>query len=75
MLTYYLGEFSKSLINYAYTWYVNPKSRMTGSNLVPLSTLNFFYAKENFSIAELGETRQYPGEDLDLMWEDFMKHP
>lgn len=54
----YMREFSKSLTDRAYTWYVNLK------HLVSFFNTKFFCADGRFTLPRLGPTRQYLGEDL-----------
>lgn len=60
-------EFSMSLIDRAYTWYVNfkPRSMRDFKQLVPFFNAKFFCAEVKFSSTELGHRCQLSGEDLD----------
>lgn len=61
-------EFSKSLIDRAYVWYLNIKPGLIHDwdHLVTLFNVKFFCGEAKFTLAELGRTRQYTGEDLDV---------
>lgn len=63
-----LREFSKSLTNRAYVWFLNlkPGSNHDWDYLVTLFNAKFFCGEAKFTLAELGQTRQYQGEDLDI---------
>lgn len=63
-----LREFSKSLIDRAYIWYLNLKlgSIQDWDHLVNMFNSKFFCGEAKFTLAELGRTRQYSGEDLDV---------
>lgn len=63
-----LREFSKSLTDQAYTWYLNLKPRLIQDwdHLVTLFNAKFFCGDAKFTLVELSRTRQYSGEDLDV---------
>lgn len=63
-----LKEFSKSLTDRAYTWYLNlkPGTIQDWDHMVATFNTKFFFAEAKYTLAELGRTRQYAGEDLDL---------
>lgn len=63
-----LWEFLKSLRDHVHTWYLNLKPGYIHDWVHIVSTFNtkFFIAEVNHTLAELGHTRQYPSEDLDL---------
>lgn len=62
-----LREFSKSLTDRAYVWYLylRPGSIQDWDHLVTLLNAKFLCGEAKFTLAELGRTRQYSGEDLD----------
>lgn len=64
----YLREFSKSLTDRAYTWYLNLKlgTIQDWDHMVATFNTKFFFAEAKYTLAEWGRTRQYAGEDLDL---------
>lgn len=64
----YLKEFSKSLTDRTYTWYVNlkPGTVHDGEHLISLFNTNFFFAEAKFTLAELGSTPQHSDEDHDI---------
>lgn len=63
-----LREFSKSLIDRAYTWYLNlkPGTIQDWDHMVAAFNTKFFFAEAKYTLAELGRTTQYASEDLDL---------
>lgn len=63
-----LREFSKSLTNRAYVWNLNLKhgSIQDWDHLVTLFHAKLFCDEAKFTHAELGRTRQYPSEDMDV---------
>lgn len=65
---FYLRDFSKSLRNRAYTWYLSlePGMIQDWEHMVATFKTKFFFAEAKYTLAELGRTRQYVGEDLDL---------
>lgn len=70
-----LREFSKSLTDSAYNWYLNlkPGSIQDWDHIVMLFNAKFFCAEARFTLAELGRTRQHLGEDLDVYVKRFRK--
>lgn len=57
-----LREFSKSLTDRAYAWYLNlkPRSNQDWNHLVTLFNVKFFCGEAKFILAELSRTRQHP---------------
>lgn len=64
----YLREFSKSLTDRAYTWYLSLKlgTIQDWEHMVSAFNTKFFFPEAKYTLAELGHTRQYAGEDFDL---------
>ena len=62
----YLREFSKSLCNWAYTWYTGLKSRSipTWDDMVDIFYIKYFHEEEIVTLATLQGTKQKNGEDL-----------
>ena len=62
----FLREFSKSLCNWAYTWYISLKSRSipTWDDMVDVFCTKYFYGEETVMLATLQATKQRNGEDL-----------
>lgn len=66
-----LLEFSKSLVDRAYTWYLNLKP-VSIQNWEHLDfNARFICAEAKFSLVELSRTREFAGEDLDLYMKGF----
>lgn len=63
-----LKEFSKTLSDRAYSWYLSlkPGTIQDWEHVVAAFNTKFFFAEARYTLAELGRTRQYPGKDLDL---------
>ena len=61
-----LREFSKSLCDRAYTWYINLKlgSIPTWDDMVDVFCTKYFYGEEIVTLATLQATKQRSGEDL-----------
>ena len=61
-----LREFSKSLCNRAYTWYIKlkPGSIPTWDDIVDVFCTKYFHEKETITLATLQATKQRSGEDL-----------
>ena len=61
-----LREFSKSLCNRAYTWYIKlkPGSIPTWDDIVDVFCTKYFHEKETVTLATLQATKQRSGEDL-----------
>lgn len=64
----YLKEFSKSLTDRTYTWYINLKlgAVQDWGHLMSYFNSKFFYAEARLTLAELSCSRQYSGEDLNV---------
>lgn len=64
----WLREFSKSLTYRAYTWYLSlkPGTIQDWEDMVGAFNTKFFFAEAKYTLVELGRTRQYAGEGLDL---------
>ena len=62
----YLREFSKSLCDRAYTWYIGlkPGSILTWDDMVDLFCIKYFHGEEIVTLATLQATKQRSGEDL-----------
>ena len=61
-----LWEFSKSLCDRAYTWYIGlkPGSILTWDDMVDVFCTKYFHGKERVMLATLKETKQRSGKDL-----------
>ena len=61
-----LREFSKSLCDHAYTWYIGlkPGSIPTWDDMVDLFCTKYFHGEETITLATLQATKQRNGEDL-----------
>ena len=61
-----LKEFSKSLTEKAYTWYVNlpPGSVDSWGSMCKMFLEKFFSTQERVTLTDMGRTRQKPKEDL-----------
>lgn len=72
-LEFCLREFSKSLTDRTYVWYLNlkPGSIQDWDHLVTLFNDKFFCDEARFTLVELDRTRQYPGEDLNVYMKRF----
>lgn len=72
MIKIYAWESSRMLTNCTYTWYLNLKSRFVhdSEHLGALFNTKVFFLEAKFTFRELGQTRQYPGEGLDV----YIKH-
>ena len=62
----FLREFSKSLCNWAYTWYISLKSGSipTWDDMVDVFCTKYFHGEETVMLATLQATKQRNGEDL-----------
>lgn len=74
---FYFREFSKSLTDRAYTWYLNlkPRSIQDWELLGDSIDAKSFCEEAKFTLVELGRTLQFPGEDLISTSEDFIRRP
>lgn len=70
-----LREFSKSLTDRAYVWYLNLKLGLIPHHLVTLFNPKFFCGEAKFTLAELGLTRQYPGRTWIFIQRGFAREP
>lgn len=63
-----LLEFSRPLMNRAYTWYLSIKigTIQDWEHTIATFNIKFFFIEAKYTLVELGRTRQYAGEDLDL---------
>ena len=61
-----LREFSKSLYNRAYTWYIDlkPGSILTWDDMVVIFCTKYFHEEETVTLATLQATKQRSGNDL-----------
>ena len=61
-----LREFSKSLCDRAYTWYIGLKPGLipTWDDMVDVFCTKYFYGEETVTLATLQATKQRNGEDL-----------
>ena len=61
-----LREFSKSLCDWAYTWYIGlkPGSIPTWDDMVDVFCTKYFHREETVTLATLQTTKQRSGEDL-----------
>ena len=61
-----LREFSKSLCDRAYTWYIDlkPGSIPTGDDMMDVFCTKYFHEEETVTLATLQATKQRNGEDL-----------
>ena len=61
-----LSEFSKSLCDQAYTWYVGlkPRSILTWDDMVDVFCIKYFHGEETVMLATLRGTKQRSNEDL-----------
>ena len=62
----YLWEFSKSLYDRAYTWYIGlkPRSIPTWDDMVDVFCTKYFHGEETVTLVTLQVTKQRNGEDL-----------
>ena len=61
-----LWEFSKSLCDWAYTWYIGlkPGLTLTWDDMVDVFCTKYFHGEETVTLATLQATKQRNGEDL-----------